>query len=329
MKSLGKVTGADVALKAGVSRATVSYVLNDTAGQSIPDETRNRVKEAAQALGYVPHMAGRTLRKGRSDLIVTILPNWPVGSVVGELIETLSTAAAARGLTLAILREGDGPMPLASVVRTLAPAAIINLDALPSELAHLAEMQGIPVVSAFASTMDEPDVAHSQFRVGHLQTQHLAARGHRRIGILSPADSRIQGFAEGRRHGVFEACLDLGLDAPIAMELPLAREPMRQAAEAWRAAGVTAVCAYNDEWAMALLSGMQLAGLSAPDDLAVIGCDDVPTAKVASPPLTTIRQNTQLYSTRTIDAVASLLGMQVELQRIDSTMYELIVRESA
>lgn len=238
-------------------------------------------------------------------------------------------AAAARGLTLAILREGDGPVPLASVVRTLSPAAIINLDALPTSLVQLAESHSIPVVSAFVSTLAEPDVAHSQLRVGHLQTQHLAAQGHRRIGVLSAADDRIQGFAAGRRQGVFEACMDLGLDAPVAMELPLDRELMRNAALAWRDAGITGVCAYNDEWAMALLSGMQLAGLSAPADLAVIGCDDVPTAKVASPPLTTIRQDTRLYSTLTIDAVAKCLGMTVEPRRVDSTMYGLIIRESA
>ena len=130
MKTPDKVTGADVALAAGVSRATVSYVLNDTVGQSIPEETRAKVKAAAERLGYVPHMAGRTLRRGRSDLVVLVLPNWPVGSVVGEMIEQLSAAAAERRHTLAILRETEGPQALASIIRTLAPAALITLDSL-------------------------------------------------------------------------------------------------------------------------------------------------------------------------------------------------------
>lgn len=330
MKTPEKVTGADVARVAGVSRATVSYVLNDTVGQSIPEETRAKVKAAAEQLGYVPHMAGRTLRRGRSDLIVCILPNWPVGSVVGELIESLSAAASERRLTLAILREGDGPAPLASVIRTLAPAAIINLDVLPPSIQQVADSHGIPVVSALLGTNSGSDLADSQHRVGHLQVQHLAAQGHRKIGVLSPADPRIKMFGDSRREGAIEGCADLGLDSPICYELPLDRERLREAALEWRAAGVTAICAYNDEWAMGLLSGMQLAGLSAPADLAIIGCDDVQTAKVASPPLTTIRQDMTTYSILTLDAVARALGMPVlEAQRLDSTMYGLIVRESA
>jgi len=329
VNSPAKVTGADVAHAAGVSRATVSYVLNDTIGQSIPEETRAKVKAAAEQLGYVPHMAGRTLRKGRSDLVVCILPNWPVGSVVGELIETLSTAASERRLTLAILREGDGPAPMASVIRTLSPAAIINLDVLPKDIQQIADSHGIPVVSALLGAGRGSDLSESQHRVGHMQVQHLAAQGHRRIGVLSPADDRIRVFGDARREGAIEACADLGLEQPVCIELPLDRALMRDAALRWREAGVTAICAYNDEWAMGLLSGMQLAGLGAPQDLAVIGCDDVPTAKVASPPLTTIRQDMNAYSTLTLDAVAQSLGMQVEPHRLDSTMYGLIVRESA
>ncbi len=329
MNTSAKVTGADVAQLAGVSRATVSYVMNSTPGQSIPEETRRRVLSAAEELAYVPHMAGRTLRKGRSDLVVAILPNWPVGFAVGELIEGLSAAAAELRLTLAILREGDGPAPLASVVRTLAPAAIVHLDTLSKDMQSMADAHKIPVVSAFLAAGNESNLSHSQLRVGHMQVQHLAAQGHRRLGILSPADRRISVFAEARRKGAMEACLDLGLETPTVMELPLDRMPMRDAAIAWRDSGVTGICAYNDEWAMALLSGMQLVGLAAPLDLAVVGCDDVPTAAVASPPLTTVRQDLGTYSKLTMDAVAVCLGMAVETGRMDSTMYELVVRESA
>lgn len=330
MMSAAKVTGADVARAAGVSRATVSYVLNDTPGQSIPDETKAKVRAAAQQLGYVPHMAGRTLRKGRSDLVVLILPDWPVGPVVGDMIEQLSMAAAARRHTVAILRETEGPQALASVVRTLAPAAIVTLDDLAEPISSVAESNGIPVVSALHS-QDEPDtdIRISQTRVGHMQVQHLAARGHRRIAVLSPSDARIQMFGDSRRQGAMEACLDLGLDNPPFAILPLDRERLRDAAVAWKSAGITGVCAYNDEWAMGLLSGMQMAGFTAPGDLAVIGCDDVPTAPVASPPLTTIKQDMKMYAVQTMDLVAERLGEPVEPHRSNSTMYELVVRESA
>lgn len=330
MNTATRVTGADVARAAGVSRATVSYVLNDTAGQTIPEETRAKVRAAAEELGYVPHMAGRTLRRGRSDLVVLLLPNWPVGPVVGEMIEELSAAAANRRHTLAILRETEGPDALASVVRTLAPAALVTLDVLPTSILAVADANGIPIVAALHA-VDEPedDMTRSQRRIGHMQVQHLAAQGHRRLSILYPEDDRVRVFADARRDGAIEACLDLGLDVPNCLELPLDRSRMRDAALAWREQGVTGVCAYNDEWAMGLLSGMAMVGLAAPDDLAVVGCDDVPTACVASPPLTTIRQDMHLYATQTMDLVAQSLGEDVVPGRLDSSMYQLIVRESA
>ena len=73
------VTSADVARESGVSRTTVSYVLNGTPGTSISDATRQRVLEAAARLGYAPSAAARTLRSGRSDLVLCLLPDWPVG----------------------------------------------------------------------------------------------------------------------------------------------------------------------------------------------------------------------------------------------------------
>jgi DNA-binding LacI/PurR family transcriptional regulator len=78
-----RVTSADVARVAGVSRATVSYVLNDTPHQTISAATRTRVFEAASSLGYAPSAAARALRTGRSDVVLCLLPDWPIGPEVG------------------------------------------------------------------------------------------------------------------------------------------------------------------------------------------------------------------------------------------------------
>ena len=79
---MAKVTSADVARASGVSRTTVSYVLNSTPGASVSDSTRRRVLDAAAQLGYAPSAAARTLRRGRSDLVLCVLPDWPVGPAV-------------------------------------------------------------------------------------------------------------------------------------------------------------------------------------------------------------------------------------------------------
>ena len=97
-----RITSADVARLAGVSRATVSYVLNDTPRQSISADTRNRVLDAAATLGYAPSAAARALRTGRSDVVLCLLPDWPIGSEVGSLLGFVSTALAREGLTFVV-----------------------------------------------------------------------------------------------------------------------------------------------------------------------------------------------------------------------------------
>jgi len=106
-----RVTSANVAAEAGVSRATVSYVLNDTPGQTIPEATRERVRTAADRLGYSPSSAARTLRRGRSDLVLHILPDLPIGATVGALIEHLSLGLAQHGLTSWSTRQPATPGP--------------------------------------------------------------------------------------------------------------------------------------------------------------------------------------------------------------------------
>ena len=94
-----RVTSGDVAKEAGVSRATVSYVLNDSPHQKIAEATRERVWEAAARLGYAPSAAARALRTGRSDIVLGVLPDWPIHHVLGRLIQQLTNAFAEHELT--------------------------------------------------------------------------------------------------------------------------------------------------------------------------------------------------------------------------------------
>ncbi len=307
----GKVTGADVAKAAGVSRATVSYVMNDTAGQTIPEETRKRVLTAAKKLGYVPHMAGRTLRTGRSDLVAWILPDWPIGSQIGRLIEALSREASRRKFTLAVVQEAEGVARLEATIRTLAPAALIAMHTLPKPIVEYAKAAGIPIASTF-HVVDEAqndDTALSAQEVGRMQVEYLVQKGHRQIAYLYPDDPRVELFASNRLIGARDVAKQHGLPALRKRTAPLDREALARLAQEWQKAGVTAVCGYNDEWAMGLLSGMHMVGMSAPKDLAIIGCDDILTAPVASPPLTTIAQSVEPMAVRLLNAVEQGLGI--------------------
>ena len=83
-------TATDVARRAGVSQATVSYVMNNTPHQVIPETTRQRVLAAAVELGYTPSAAARMLVSGRSDVVLLLLPDWPIGLGVASLLDELS-----------------------------------------------------------------------------------------------------------------------------------------------------------------------------------------------------------------------------------------------
>lgn len=329
----GKVTGADVARAAGVSPSTVSFVLNQTPGQTIPEETRKRVMAAIRKLGYIPDMAGRTLRTGRSNLVVWILPDWPIGSVIGTLIESLSREAGLRRFALAIVHEGEGQASLEDSLRMLAPSAIVAMHPLPDSVSELARTAGIPIAttsySPGADSQPFDFVAAASRRVGEMQVRYLAEHGHTRIAYLYPSDRRLQDFVSNRFDGARNTAKELGLPAVRKHAGSSDLEKLGKIAQDWRAAGITAVCAYNDEWAMQLLDAMQEAGLTAPTDLAVIGVDNERMSSRTVPPLTTIEQDMSALSVALMNTVERALGRAVAENDAHFGNLRIIERQSA
>ncbi|MFB4303856.1 LacI family DNA-binding transcriptional regulator [Actinomadura sp. NTSP31] len=291
-KAPRRVTSADVARESGLSRATVSFVLNDKPNKSIPPATRERVLQAAARLGYTPYAPARTLRSGRSDIVVLVLPPWPQGPTVNDLVERAAEALTEAGYTLVTHVHSGGPDRLAAISVALAPAALVGLQ--PFSADELDGIRRIGTTKVFPPPESSADydlaVTLWSRGVGRLQAEHLIARGHTRIAYALPDDPRLSGLARGRLEGVTQACAEAGLPFPVVSTVPLDTEAAARVVEAWRATASpsTAVCAYNDEIALAVLAGMRTAGLSAPADLAVIGADDITAARFAVPPLTTV-----------------------------------------
>src|SRR6476620_66018 len=106
-----RTTAADVARKAGVSPATVGFVLNRTKGQTISEETRARVLAAAQQLNYKPHQAARALRSGRNKIVLLVLPDWPLEHSLRTNLEVLTHALAAHGYVRSPSRRSPKALP--------------------------------------------------------------------------------------------------------------------------------------------------------------------------------------------------------------------------
>jgi DNA-binding LacI/PurR family transcriptional regulator len=327
-----RVTSADVARAAGVSRATVSYVLNDAPNQTIPEATRERVRTAARRLGYAPSAAARALRRGRSDVVLLVFPRWPIGHTTGQLIETLTAELAAHDLALVVHQLGDEEGAFAALWRAVSPAAVITVEPFSASETAAVRAAGIPVTHTLldAAPGRGGALTRAQIRVGRLQVEHLAATGHRRVGYALPGDPRVQAFAEPRLEGVRIACGELGLDLPVVQIVTTAATPTHAVA-AWRDRDhpVTAVCAYNDEVAMAVLAALDEQGLRAPEDLAVIGVDDIPLARFARPPLTTIRIDQAAAARHAAAVIVNQLAGRPAPPPPDSDTVELAVRASA
>jgi DNA-binding LacI/PurR family transcriptional regulator len=326
-----RVTSADVAREAGLSRATVSYVLNDTPHQSIPEETRQRVHAAAARLGYAPSAAARALRSGRSDVVLCLLPDWPVGPEVGALLTNLSTELSRRGRTFVIHPVTPGGRPVAETWKAITPAAVLAFEELSA--ADVAAMRAAGVASVVAllgrSPRQRPELEVSQQRVGRMQAEHLAAAGHTAIGYAYPDDPRLRHFAEPRLEGVRTACADLGLRAPVVHVVALDPGAAAGAVRRWRAGAVTGLCAYNDEVALAVLAGLRRNGLAAPADLAVVGVDDIPVARLASPPLTTVTTDQGAVAAHLAATVVAAIAGEPEPPRPSSDIVTVTRRGSA
>ncbi|MGW4569051.1 LacI family DNA-binding transcriptional regulator [Streptomyces sp. NPDC004561] len=284
-------TSADVARLAGVSRATVSYVLNNTSAVRISEPTRRRVREAARELGYVPHAAARTLRAGHSRMVLMPAPAIPVGPLYSKFLNELQWALGRLDYTVVqygtVGLQGD---EAARAWAELRPVAVLvpGAELGPRGVAVLKRSGARAVVTLGPQRVDG---AHALLMdhdtVGHCAAAHLYERGRRRIGVVIPKEPGLEVYSRPRLAGVRRALH--GTDASVT-EVPLAHTEQAAAelAACWPELGLDAVFAYNDEYAMLLMRALQDEGVRIPEDVALIGADDLMLGRLLRPRLSTV-----------------------------------------
>ncbi|AWN26704.1 LacI family DNA-binding transcriptional regulator [Streptomyces sp. NEAU-S7GS2] len=294
-------TSTAVARRAGVSRATVSYVLNGQAAGRVGERTQARVRAAAEELGYVPHAAARSLRAGRGRIVLLAAPADAAevfGPLITRFLAGFQTALHRLGYT-GVLHgaPAHSPMAAARAWAELRPAAVLNLygpplDAPAVELLHRAGTAAVLVLGRSA-----PPGAHTllldQREAGLRAGEHLLARGRRRIGVVRPAEPGPADCAELRLAGVRAAAAAHPGAQVRRLDLARTEESAAELAAAWPELGLDAVFGYNDEYAMLLMRALQDAGhtvgADGPDRLAVVGVDDLLPARLLRPRLTSVR----------------------------------------
>lgn len=289
-------TSADVAARAGVSRTTVSFVINGRSDVQIPAVTWRRVENAARELGYHPHGPARQLAAGAS-LTIGLVMRQSAEQVAADMnlpnyLWGLAAAARADGYRVLVepLAAGDGTY--ASLLRSRRADGLIVSGPRDDdeELGDLVR-DGFPIViQGSRPDLDAPSVDVDNRAGAQGAVEHLLGLGHRRIACITNAPLHYTAAAE-RLQGYIDAMDAAGLGHDPALRVEGAFEAgsgHAAMAALLREVQPTAVFVASDVVAIGALRGLRDAGLRVPADVSVVGFDDIPIAAHVDPPLTTI-----------------------------------------
>ena len=307
MRDPKRVTLNDVAAASGVSRATASFVLRDSPNQSISAATRERVRQAARDLGYVPHAIARALREGSSRIVVLSLDVALDGNYARSYVRGLDAELAAHDHALLVRYEHAGTE---ATLDAIAPRAVLRFGE-PYLTGHELDDSGGGWRDGLA--------AHVSAQVGY-----LAGRGHTRIAYALP--DRETPLRAVRLRFADLAAERLGLSPVAPFSIPVFRTGAADSLAEIRAAHptVTAVAAFDDDVALRVLAAMRDLGLAAPGDLAVIGFDDNGYGALATPALTTVHIDAEAHGRQ---AARAILGL--DAAGLSPAPGRVVVRESA
>ena len=323
------VTMQDVARAAGVSPMTVSNVVN--ARPHVKPETKDRVLAAINELGYRVNAAGRNLRTGRTGTIGFAVPEVD-NQYFAHLIGCVVDEAAQHGLRVAIeqtdaMRENEIEVVSTSRNR-LYDGLLLSTAGLTDADAALLQVD-YPIVLLGESLFDAPldHIVMPNLEGSREATEHLIARGSRRIAYLKRPDTET----DPRREGYEQAIAAAGLE-PIMIEIDsLTVEAGARAVGSALAQGLEfdGVAAFTDNLAFGAIRGAANAGLRVPDDIRVSGYDNVPFAAHSVPSLTTIAPDHSVTASTAIRFLLERMAGSTEPPRTFTLPYELKVRESS
>jgi alanine racemase len=295
---MSRVTIADVASAAGVSKTAVSFAFNNP--ERLGQATLERVLGIAHELGYTPHPGARALSMRRSGTIGVLIPQRLstvfANPFLSELMQGLGELCEEHDLTMLLVPPLDGS--LEGAIRQASVDGFISLGLSPDDQAlEMLDRIGIPTVLVDSdASPNHPAVNVDDHGGAQAAAQHVLDLGHREVAIIVLPPTRAQVGntpVASRRLSGYRAAMD-GAGAPEPYTLT-AGVTMAAGARAFEALPKgrrrpTAVLAMSDMAAIGLMAAAQAAGLKIPDDLSVVGYDDLPMAAWTNPALTTVRQ---------------------------------------
>jgi len=325
-----RVTLHDVAAAAGVSKSTVSRILDERLPRS-EGETAKRVREVAIKLGYVRDVSAASLRRGKTMTIGMIVPRL-TDTVMAMLYEALARACARSGRFAIVATTEDESQADRAAAQTLLQRGVDGLvistartgDDFPEQLTA----RGVPFVLALRTDGHSLSSISDDRLGGYLASRHLLDLGHRRIGLIAGPSyaSSSRGRVEGYRRAMAEAGVDV--DPALIVESSFGIDSGAEAAEALMRLSPppTALFAVNDNTAIGALSTLGRLGLAVPDDVSLVGYNDIPIVSRLPTPLTSVRVSFDQIASAALDLLTH--GPANDADRIRIAMPSLIPRRS-
>ncbi|SHG22605.1 transcriptional regulator, LacI family [Microbulbifer donghaiensis] len=325
----------EVARLSGVSVATVSRTLKDP--RLVSPQTRERVLKAVEETGYRPNLLARNFSSGKSYAVVVLVPN-VANPFFSKVIRGIEQAAQDQGYSV-LLGDTQGKPErehfYAGMALTSQADGLIQLDCrYPFAGKDAALAASVPMVNACERIADDasyPVVELDNRSAARAVARHLVALGHRRMGVITgPAASpivrdRLAGFCEVLRES------NLELDEALLVNGEFTLSSGARGAETLLSAKrpPSAIFCMNDEMAIGAIHQIKKKGLSVPEDISVVGFDNIEFASFTDPPLTTIDQPAEELGRRAMETLLQIIAGSQPQEKRTKLSYELVVRESS
>ncbi len=324
-------TQADVARLAGVTQATVSFVLSDSGAISVPAETRQRILNAVETLGYRPNALARGLASGTSSLIAVTVPG--ISDFFSDVVHGIEDVARKQGYSVIISTTNDDPkQELANleifasrqVDGTIICGSRLSVD----ELNQVAQEHRLAVLTS--KTPISAGIVKIPGEAGlHQITSHLIGLGHTAIAHIGWQPAGENEREPGYRMALLDhsitpdpQLIEIAADTTLeegkrCLELLLARAPY-----------ITAVTCYSDMLAVGAILAARRLNLRVPEDLAIVGFDDIPAAALVNPALTTIHVPRYKTGQLLMEALLRVINAKGDHQEQQEVDVRLVVRDS-
>ena len=332
-KGNSKVTIIDVAAKAGVSFGTVSRVVNNNV--HVKEETRQRVLTAMDELGYVANRQARSLAGGKSNSIGLLVPDLGT-SYIGEIIRGIDAELGLSGLDLILYTTHRTASKEANYVANLAKGMVdgllLVLPRSPADYISTLTSHKFPfvLIDHQGTSRECPAVGATNWQGAYNATEYLIKLGHRQIGFITGwmdlgcAEDRLDGYRSALRTHHIPETADLVYEgtffqpdgfAGASKFLDLPNTP-------------TAIFTSNDVMAMGAMDAVRSRGLRVPEDVSIVGFDDIPQAALVHPSLTTVRQPLEQMGRVATQMLLDLLKNPEERSYRLELPTELVIRDS-